>query len=360
MPNKNSDTERAGRTELEHVVFTFRIMVAAHAWTAERLSEALKPFGYSLDIFTDGTLALKALDQGPWDLVIGSSDLPHPDGFMLLRSLRARQDIGEIPFLMVVSSYDPDEEIRAFQLGADEVINEATGGITLRARVRVLLRLSTYRQRLQNEKRMLGIKVAERTRELMEITLATVAALEKATELSDPETGHHILRVASYSALIAEEMGLGQEFVDKIRLYAPLHDVGKVGVPDQILKKGDILSAEEFEEMKKHTIYGYELLSAAKADPMACNIALCHHERYDGTGYPRRLKGEVIPIEARIVAVADVFDALITARRYKAAFPVDAAIKIIVEDMAKSFDPMVLRAFARRRSQIIETFRAHR
>lgn len=358
MASPNS--KRSGQPTLEHILSTFRIMVAAHQWSAERVVEALAPFGYQIEVFTDGHSAQRALTQGTWDLVIGSSDLPHLDGFLLLRSLRTSREMAETPFLMVVSSLDPDEEVKAFQLGADEVISEATSGIALRARVRVLLRLSTYRRRLQNEKRMLGIKVAERTRELMEITMATVAALEKATELSDSETGHHILRVATYSGLIAEEMGLSLEFIEKIRLYAPLHDVGKVGVPDRILKKEDVLTPEEFEEMKRHTLYGYELLAAARADAMACNIALCHHERWDGSGYPNGLKGERIPIEARIVAAADVFDAMTTVRRYKSAIEPETALRTMTGEMATRFDPTVLSALQRQYSRMIEFFKTLR
>lgn len=358
MPASNPN--RPGHAGLEHVVSTFRIMVAAHSRSADRVVEALRPFGYQIEVHTDGHSAQRAVSQGVWDLVIGSSDLPHLDGFLLLRTLRTSRETAETPFLMVVSSLDPDEEVRAFQLGADEVISETTSGIALRARVRVLLRLSTDRRRLQDEKRMLRIKVVERTRELMEITMATVAALEKATELSDPETGHHILRVATYSALIAEEMGFSAEFIEKIRLYAPLHDVGKVGVPDRILKKEDVLTPAEFEEMKRHTRYGYELLAAARADTMACNIALCHHERWDGSGYPNGLKGEEIPVEARIVAAADVFDAMITVRRYKMAIEPDTAMRVITVEMAPRFDPAVLGAFGRRYDQMLEFFQNYR
>ena len=357
MPGTNGSKGPSG---LEHVVSTFHILVAGHPWTTNRLVEALQPFGYQMDVFNDGREAQRAVAQGGWDLIIGSSDLPHLDGFIVLRTLRTSPAVAEIPFLMVTSSLDPEEEVRAFQLGADEVINETTSGVALRARVRVLLRLSTYRRRLQNEKRMLGIKVAERTRELMEITLATVAALEKATELSDAETGHHILRVATYSGLLAEELGMSQEFTEKIRLYAPLHDVGKVGVPDRILKKEGLLTPDEFEQMKRHTQYGYELLAAARADQMACNIALCHHERWDGSGYPNGLKAEKIPIEARIVAVADVFDALVTARHYKPAYDPQVAYRGITVDMQPRFDPAVLQAFSRRFAQMIEFFESCR
>lgn len=342
------------------VVSTFDILVAAHEMTATRILAALQPFGYRIVVETNGISAQKRLSGENWDLVIGSSDLPQLDGFLLLRAARANPRTAEVPFLMIVSAIDPEEEVRAFQLGADEVITEATRDVALRARVRVLLRLSTYRRRLQNEKRMLGIKVALRTRELTEITMAMVAALEKATELSDRETGQHILRVSTYSAILAEEMGMGQDFVEKIKLYAPLHDVGKVGVPDHILKKEDLLTEEEFQEMKKHTIYGYELLMAAKADKMACNIALSHHERADGSGYPYGLAGEKIPVEARIVAVADVFDALITVRRYKKAIEPEVAFKTIIFELANKFDRDVLKAFERRYPDMLEVFLRHK
>jgi response regulator RpfG family c-di-GMP phosphodiesterase len=339
--------------KLNHIVTTFKILVAAHRWTAERVVQALAPFGYLLDVQTDGHSAQKALLESPPHLVISSVDLPHPDGFTLLRLLRSNPKIADTPFMMIVSGASPDEEIRAFQLGADEVVSESTSDIAFRARVRVLLRLSTYRTRLQNEKRMLGILVAERTRELTEITLAMVTALEKATELSDVETGGHILRVSSYSGLISEELGLSSEFCEKLRLYAPLHDVGKVGVPDHILKKKGKLTPQEYEEMKKHTLYGYELLQTAKADRVACNIALSHHERWDGSGYPEGLKGKSIPIEARIVSVADVFDALATDRHYKPALHPKEALNMLLGELRHLFDPMVLDAVQRRKEDLL-------
>jgi response regulator RpfG family c-di-GMP phosphodiesterase len=339
--------------KLDHIVTTFKILVAAHRWTAERVVQALAPFGYLLDVQADGLSAQKALFESLPHLVISSVDLPHPDGFTLLRLLRSTPKTADTPFMMIVSGTSPDEEIRAFQLGADEVVSDSTSDIAFRARVRVLLRLSTYRTRLQNEKRMLGILVAERTQELTEITLAMVTALEKATELSDVETGGHILRVASYSALISEEIGLSSEFCEKLRLYAPLHDVGKVGVPDKILKKKGKLTPEEFEEMKKHTLYGYELLQAARADQVACNIALSHHERWDGSGYPKGLEGKSIPIEARIVSVADVFDALATNRYYKPALPAQEAIAMILAELRPLFDPAILDVMQKRRNDFL-------
>jgi len=344
---------------MHHVVSTFRILLAAHPRTVDRLSSALSPFGYNLDTATEGHEAQTAIQKGAWDLIISSTDLPQMDGFLLLRSIRTNRETVEIPYLMMVGSAESQDEIKAFQLGADEVVPEKTSDVGLRARVRVLLRLSTYRRRLQNEKRMLGIKVAERTRELVEITMATVAALEKATELSDPETGHHILRVATYSTLIADKVGLSSELVEKIRLYAPLHDLGKVAVADRILKKEGVLTPEEFEEMKLHTNHGHELLMAAQADEVACNIALSHHERIDGSGYPNALKGEAIPVEARIVAIADVFDAMTTVRRYKEAIPPDVAMRTITVELANRFDTGATAAFIQRFDEVMQVFESY-
>jgi len=344
---------------LPHIVSTFHILIAAHTKTSDWLNKMLSPFGYNLEIINEGHDAQHSLSKRSWDLVIGSTDLPQLDAFMLLRSIRTSHENNEVPFMMIVDELGSQDEIKAFQMGADEAISSDTIDVSLRAHIRVLLRLSTYRRRLQNEKRMLGIKVMERTKELLEITMATVAALEKATELSDPETGHHILRVATYSALIAGQMGLNINFVEKIRLYAPLHDLGKVAVADRVLKKVGVLTPVEFEEMKLHTVHGHELLKAARADEIACNIALSHHERIDGSGYPNALKGDEIPIEARIVAIADVFDAMTTVRRYKDAIPPEVALRSITVELSTRFDSAASEAFNSRFDDVMEIYESY-
>jgi len=296
------------------------------------------------------------LSEHFYDLIIGSPKVPEDDVFRFLRMVRMSNKTDEIPFLMILESEEGNDVIKAFQLGADEVACKNTNEVILRARIRVLLRLSAHRVRIRNEKRLLGIKVMDRTRKLEEITMATAAALEKATELSDSETGHHILRVANYSALFAEEIGLDSALVEKIRLYAPLHDVGKVGVPDKILKKKGLFTAEEYDEMKKHTTFGFELLKVAQAESVARNIALSHHERMDGSGYPNGLKGDQIPVEAKIVAVADVFDATTNDRCYKEGKPPSLALKLISEDLAHQFDPSVVEVFAMHFDKVMEIF----
>lgn len=345
--------------QIRHIVSTFKIMIVGGDQASSRLLPALNPFGYHLEFITDTRKALSLLESHIPDIVVASNDLEANKCFEFVRAVRSQRNGQEVLLLVVLADESPDQEIRAFQIGADEVVGYSSSDLALRARIRVLLRLSTYRRRIQNENRRLSLRVDERTKELFDITIATVAALEKASELSDQETGHHMMRVAHYASLLAEDMGIGSEMIEKIRLYAPLHDVGKVGVPHEILKKKGVLTPAEFEQMKRHTGFGYELLRAAKADDVACNIALDHHERMDGTGYPNGKLGKDIQIEARIVAVADVFDALTTKRHYKEALPTTEALIMITGDLSKGFDSDVVNSFNQRFKDIVEVFRSY-
>ena len=336
------------------VMSTFRLLVFSEPETAGRLTSALAPFGYSLEIVSSEADALAAIHAAPPEVAIVSGALPGNAGFNLLRALRTNRATEDLPVVFVTAPGSPDQELRAFQMGAEEVVTEDASDGALRARLRVLLRFASIRRRLVNDKRRLEIRVSDRTRELLEITIATVAALEKAAEMTDQETGQHMTRVAEYSAVLALEMGMDPEFVEKIRLYAPLHDVGKVGIRHEVLKKEGVLTKQEFEEMKLHTTYGFELLTAARADPVASNIALSHHERIDGSGYPHAIKGDAIPVEARLVAVADVFDALTTRRHYKEAMHPEDAFTSICDELSNRFDPMVVKAFLKRRADILD------
>jgi hypothetical protein len=188
-----------------------------------------------------------------------------------------------------------------------------------------------------------------------------VMRLSIAAEFRDSTTYNHLVRMSLYSYLIAKEMGFDEEWCEKLKLAAPMHDIGKLGIKDMILLKPAKLTDEEFEEMKKHTIYGYEILKDSTIDilKMASNVALCHHEKYDGTGYPRGLKGEEIPIEARIVAVADVFDALTSRRPYKEPYEIERAVEIIEKDGGKHFDPKVVQAFKKALPEIIKILKKY-
>jgi putative two-component system response regulator len=347
-----SDHDRRQTPSPGHILSTFRLLIVADRSLGNKLTGILSPFGYHVTCIDDPAVAKQTIGLMEPDLLILSGELKNADSFAILRSVRTDRATQQLPVMMYFTHADSELEVRAFQYGVDEIVDSKSQDIALRARVRVLLRISAYRRRIENEKRQLELRVQERTKELMEITFSTVAALEKAAEFSDHETGQHMSRVAEYSCVLARELELGAELIEKIRVYAPLHDVGKVGISHDILKKEGILNAEEFEEMKRHTVLGYELLKAARADPVACNIALCHHERFDGSGYPNHLQGGEIPVEARIVSVADVFDALITKRHYKQAMRPDMAFLCITSEMKTHFDSSVLRAFAVRFEEI--------
>ncbi len=210
----------------------------------------------------------------------------------------------------------------------------------------------TVREALRSWSSEMLLREKSRTIELL--TVAMVTALENVNLVSDEDTGHHVRRVGAYSRIIAEGMKTEESFLKRIGLYASLHDIGKVGVPREILISGLRYKPEERDLMKRHVEYGGRMLDMEGVDRMARNVALYHHERWDGNGYAKGLAGEDIPIEARIVAVADVFDALTTARPYKKAFTPDDAVREIREGSGKAFDPTVVDAFLARLDDIIE------
>lgn len=192
--------------------------------------------------------------------------------------------------------------------------------------------------------------------EIRKVTQETIIRLAGAVEFKDHDTRAHLWRMSQYSALIAKEMGYGAEWVENLRLAAPMHDIGKIGVPDAILNKPGKLDAEEWEEMKKHPIYGAEILKDADNElmQMSATVALCHHEKWDGSGYPNGLKGDAIPIEARIASLADVFDALTSKRIYKPSFSLEETLAMIDRDSGRHFDPKVVEAFHRCLPKITE------
>lgn len=317
------------------------------------LQATLKPENYEVVTFKSGVEMLADLQKGERtpDLILLDIMMPELDGFEVCRRLRTMPGFSRLPIIMVTGLDDVKHRVAGLEIGADDYLTKPFHPMEARARVKSMLRIKTLGDELEGKNTLLSDEkihleqlVRERTAELENLTIGVVAALEKANELNDPDTGNHIMRVSGYSELLARKMGKSPGFVNKIRRYASLHDVGKVGIPDELLKKPGPLTAEEFEEMKRHTILGYELLELARSDPMAKNIALSHHEKFNGRGYPNGLGGEDIPLEARIVALADVFDALVTKRCYKNAYPLDMARQIIAEERERHFDPMVVDA----------------
>ena len=276
--------------------------------------------------------------------------MPGMDGFETARKIKSNPKAQDIPILFITAMNTPEDKVMAFQAGGVDFISKPFNQQELLARVGAHLKIKTLNDQLREKNRLLKDKglhlqalVEEKTRQIENMTLSVVSALENANLYNDTDTGHHLRRVARYSALIARKAGLADQLVEKIRLYAPLHDVGKVGIPDHILKKPGKYTAEEFEEMKRHVSIGGEMLGGGGFDPVARNIILYHHEKWNGQGYLEGLKGDAIPIEARVVALADVYDALTTARSYKEAYPDQKAVEIIKQQSREHFDPLVVK-----------------
>jgi len=313
----------------------------------------LKPIDVNARYFPCGQSVVDAVLGGDIpDLIIMDVVMPDLDGISATRILKTNPKTKHIPIILLTGLGRMSDKVNGLEAGADDFICKPFHPLELRARVNSMLRIKALHDELEeknhllrDEKVHLAALVDERTQELENMTLGIVAAFERANAFNDVDTGSHLHRVIEYSALLARAMGFPDDYVSNIRRFAGLHDVGKVGIPDSILKKEDSLSPEEFEEMKNHTIYGYELLRLVNAGEMAQNIALSHHERWDGTGYPNGLKDEEIPMEARIVALADVYDALTTQRVYKAPITLDASAELIRLESGRRFDPWIVDVF---------------
>ncbi len=311
------------------------------------MERAVRDQGYNLDVFADGVEAVEAIEAGASpDLVISDIVMPRLNGLDLCHYVKSHERLHFVPVILVTALSAVEDKVRGLERGADDFLHKPFHPLELKARVRSLLRIKALHDRMEDQNRLLGEErvhlerlVAERTRELNDITIGLVSSLERVNELNDNDTGKHIIRVCEFWRMLAEGCNLDGEMVQKVRRYSSLHDVGKVGIRDDILKKEGPLTPEEWEEMKRHSEIGYELLKLAHADPIAKNIARYHHEKWSGAGYPVGLSGTDIPVEARIVALADVYDALTTRRCYKPAFSVEQTEKIISKERGKHFDP---------------------
>ncbi|MBI2943159.1 MAG: response regulator [Candidatus Wallbacteria bacterium] len=323
------------------------------------LCSLLQPQGYEVLTAGDGREAIGLVRSRRPDIVLLDLLMPGVSGIEVCETLKQDRSTGQIPIVMLTGLCGSEEKIRSIRAGANDFITKPFIQEELLLRIESLIRikrlhdeLEMKNQALQDQKSHLEQLVRQRTAELEDLTLGLVAALERANSLNDTDTGNHIRRVCTYSYILSKGFGMEEDFSRRLERYASLHDVGKVAVPDTILKKPGRLTEAEIEEMKKHTVLGWELLTAARADAVACNVALYHHEKYDGSGYPNGLAAEQIPVEARIVALADVYDALTTKRCYKEAFSEEQADEIIRRDRGRHFDPELVDVFFRLREEI--------
>ncbi|WP_440905449.1 HD-GYP domain-containing protein [Catenovulum sp. SX2] len=308
----------------------------------------LRGAGYNnVDLISDPREVLASYQRQRPDLVLLDINMPHLDGYQVMEQLCALQDPLLPPIIILTAQHTLEFEIRALANGARDFISKPFDRSELLMRVRNLIEAHLGKKILYGQKAVLEEMVRLKTQELHESRLQIVRKLGQAAEYRDQETGNHIIRMSQIAALIAKQIGWDSQACDLLLNASPMHDIGKIGIPDSVLLKPGKLGNEEWKIMQTHADIGASLLDSDSSDLliMAKEIAYAHHEKWDGSGYPQGLKGEDIPVAARISAIADVFDALTSKRPYKDAWPVDAAIEFLLSQKGRQFDPNLIDAF---------------
>ena len=333
--------------------------------------------GYrQIETLDDSRKAMDVIFRMDPDLLILDLMMPHVSGLDILQSIRAIPRSRHLPVIVVTAAEERQMKTRSLELGVSDFLAKPVDGEDLILRVRNTLELKAYRDSLEE-------MVLQRTAELTMSREDIVHCLARAVEYRDNETGNHVIRVGQYVTMMADQLGMDGETCRMMGLASALHDMGKLGIPDAILLKPAALTSEERAQMNEHCEFGAKICtpnrdgqrsvitdhvvmgammlsnSSSPLLEMAGRIALTHHERWDGTGYPQGLDAEDIPIEGRITAVADVFDALSNKRPYKPAFPLDDCFAIIEKDAGSHFDPRVVEAFFARRDDVVAVHHAY-
>lgn len=321
------------------------------------LSKLLESEGYShLTCLTDPTRVLPAMLESNFDLLLLDIEMPKMTGFEVMQqineSLVAQQ---LVPILVLTGKQGNDVRNKALQLGAQDFVNKPFDQTEVMLRVKNLLRVRAAYLAQQNLAKEMERKVKERTSELDNATDTLISILARVGEMRDNDTGKHVIRVGKYARLLAEAYGLPTDICFLIEKAAPLHDIGKIGIPDDILLKKGKLNEIEWGKMRMHAEMGANLLSDHNSllIQLAASIAMSHHEHWDGNGYPNQLKADSIPIEGRITAISDVFDALTSTRPYKQAWSIDEAFRYIKDKAGTQFDPRLVELFIKNIDKII-------
>lgn len=326
---------------------------------------------YRTKIATNGEKALKiASSDDPPDLILLDVVMPYMDGYEVCQELKKNPKTSRIPVIFLTAKTDIEDEKRGFEVGAVDYITKPVSAPLLLARVKTHLLLKDSRDFLIDKNQFLEHEIYKRTQEIIAIQDVTIIAMGSLAETRDSETGNHIRRTQNYVKMLAMKLKnnprfkhiLTDENIELLYKSAPLHDIGKVGVPDHILLKPGKLTPQEFEIMEKHTVFGRDAILAAEKRlesptsflTFAREIAYSHQEKWDGSGYPEGLTGDDIPISARLMAVADVYDALITRRIYKPAFAHEESVDIIKNGYAAHFDPDIVDAFIEIEKELYE------
>lgn len=316
---------------------------------------------YLIQAALSGKMALKIIEKRQPDLILLDVMMPEMDGYQVCQQLKSQDSTKDIPIIFLTAKVQEDDETKGLALGAVDYITKPISPAILKERVKNHLLLKASRDLMERQNEILEERVIERTNQLAELQDVAMVAMGALAESRDPETGNHIRRTQHYVRVLAQALAkipkyqqqLTPEVITAMYKSAPLHDIGKVGIADSILLKPGKLTEEEFEIMKKHAAYGRDAIVAAEksievADnflTFAKEIAYSHHEKWDGTGYPEGLTAEDIPLSARLMAIADVYDALISSRVYKPAFSHEKAVSIISKGRGSHFDPNMVDCF---------------
>jgi len=293
---------------------------------------------YQVTPVISGFQALQFLEKRPTDLILLDISMPEMDGRETMRRIRANREWAKIPIIFLTADNSPETEAQCLSDGADDFIAKPFVPQVMQSRVSRILELTDLRNDLE-------ARLAEKTRQVELVTLNSIMAIANTIEAKDPYTSGHSNRVARCSVAIATRLGLDEETIRNISFMALLHDIGKIGVPDEVLNKPLPLEDKEFDIIKKHPTMGYEILKNITAISNVHFGALYHHERYDGRGYPAGIEGEEIPFVARIIAIADTYDAMTSDRAYRKALSNEEVIKEFSNSRGKQFDPKIQDVF---------------
>jgi putative two-component system response regulator len=362
---------RRGNMERKHNI----LIVDDKEISRKFLKSLLNTMGYNVHQAENGVQALTVV-QDEIDLVLLDALMPEMDGFETTRRIRMNEATRDLPVIMVTALDEKQDRLKAIEAGANDFLTKPVDRTELSVRVASLLKMKCYQDEIKRHKVELERKVAEQTADLVDALaclkrahqktsrahIDTIRRLCAAAEYKDGDTGSHIKRVGGYCEIIAGHLGLPATEVQTIKIASAMHDIGKIGIPDQILLKPGKLTDEEWKTMRQHCYIGVLILQGSESELLKAGkvVAYSHHEKWDGTGYPRGLAGNDIPLYGRICALADTFDALTTKRAYKEAFENEKAFQILEAGRDKAFDPDLLDIFLNHQAEILQVQNRYR